>query len=63
MEKIKFNYSMKNIPIPDKSKYYIKFIEKIESFIKRIRWKAYFFLNNDNKDPHKKEIYGFKTTH
>ena len=54
---------MKNIPIPDKSTHYIKLIEKIESFIKRIRWKAHFFLNNDNEDPHRKETYGFKTTH
>ena len=54
---------MKNIPTPDKSTYYIKLIEKIESFIKRLRWKAYFFLNNDSKDLHKKETFGFKTTH
>ena len=54
---------MKNILIPDKTTYYIKMIEKIQSLIKCIRWKAHFFLNK--KDPHmdkkKKETFGFKT--
>ena len=62
MEKITLNYSMKNIPIPDKTTYYIM-IEKIESLIKRIRWKAHFFLNKKDQHMDKKETFGFKTSY
>ena len=60
MEKITLNYLMKNMPIPDKTTYYIKMIEKNESLIKHIKWKAHFFLYK--KEPHmdKKEAFGFK---
>ena len=50
MEKITLNYLMKNMLIPDKTTYYIKMIEKNESLIKHIKWKARFFLYK--KDPH-----------
>ena len=45
-----FNYSLKNIPIPDNTSYKLLLIEKIESFIKRIRWKAFFFLKDSEKE-------------
>ena len=45
-----FNYSLKNIPIPDNTSYKLLLIEKIESFIKRIRWKAFFFLKGSEKE-------------
>ena len=35
---------MKNIPIPSKSLYQLKLIDKFESVIKRIRWEAHFFM-------------------
>ena len=35
---------MKNIPIPSKSLYQLKVIDKFESVIKRIRWEAHFFM-------------------
>ena len=42
---------MKNIPIPSRNSYLKKLIEKIESVIKRMRWKAFFFDNKtDDKD-------------
>ena len=41
MEKITLNYLIKNILIPDKTTYYIKMIEKIESMIKRIRFNSF----------------------
>ena len=45
-----FNYSMKNIPIPNNNSYKLLLIEKIESFIKRLRWKALFYIDkNENK--------------
>ena len=62
MEKINFNYSLKNIPLPSKSSYQLKLIDKVESLIKRMRWKAYFFLSNTYDDSiNKKANYGFKT--
>ena len=39
---------MKNIPIPDKKSYLLKLVEKIESVVKRMRWKAYFYLQREN---------------
>ena len=45
MEKLRFDYSMKNIPIPPRINYKTSLLEKIESVIKRMRWKALFFLN------------------
>ena len=38
LEKLNFNYSLKNIPIPDNTTYNLKIIEKIESVLKRMRW-------------------------
>ena len=62
MEKINFNYSLKNIPLPSKSSYQLKLIDKVESLIKRMRWKAHFFLSNTYDDSNnKKANYGFKT--
>ena len=40
MEKVNFGYSMKNIPIPDEKMYKLQLTEKVENFIKKIRWKA-----------------------
>ena len=37
----------------------------MESVIKRMRWKAHFFLNNEerNKEEMKRENFGFKSKH
>ena len=45
MEKLQFDYSMKNIPIPPTDAYRINLLDKVESVLKRMRWKAFFFLN------------------
>ena len=50
MEKINFNYSLKNIPTPTKTSYQLMLMEKIESVIKRMRWKAHFYLNKDKSN-------------
>ena len=42
MEPIDFGYSMKNIPIASKGRYKLKLTEKVESVLKRMRWKAAF---------------------
>lgn len=41
-----FGYSLKDIPIPQKTPYTKALVEKTESFLKRLRWKAHFFLQN-----------------
>ena len=63
MERMNFGYSLKNIPIPSSTSYKLKLIEKIESFIKRMRWKAHFFLqeNEEDQEGMKRENYGFMT--
>ena len=48
MERVNFSYSLKNIPIPNKNVYLKNMIFKLESFIKRIRWKAFFYEKLDN---------------
>lgn len=58
------NYSLKNIPIPSPSLYTEKLIEKVESLIRRMRWRAFFFLKSGNDDGYRtssKETYGFKS--
>ena len=52
MEQVRFNYSMKNIPIPPRNSYIKSLIEKTESVIKRMRWKAFLYdkPDTDNTD-------------
>ena len=63
MEKISFNYSLKNILFPDKSSYTLKQMEKIESVVRRMQWKAYFYLNKDTQEKQQKNTFGFKSRH
>ena len=65
MEKIDFNYSLKKIPVPSRTSYKLQLIDKIESVITRMPWKAHFFLNNNekNKKEMKRETLGFKSKH
>ena len=60
MEKINFNYSLKNIPTPTKTSYQLMLMEKIESVIKRMRWKAHFYQKKDTSNIAYTN-YGFKT--
>ena len=54
---------MKNIQAPSEQSYKLSLIDKIESVIKRMRWKAYFFMENKatNEEEPRKETYGFKS--
>ena len=63
MELFNINYSMKNIPTPSHQSYKLLLIDKIESIIKRMRWKAYFFMEHKGSNLEKpgKETYGFKS--
>jgi hypothetical protein len=42
-------YSMKNIPIPKSSEYMKKLIGQMEKVVRNMRWKALFFLKDDDK--------------
>ena len=69
------DYSGKNIPIPSTREYIKRLLEKTEQLIKRMRWKAFYFLkdsdedsdvsnsNSDNDDDQcpKQDKFGFKT--
>ena len=60
MERTNLGYSTKNIPIPSKEEYQKRLLDKTQPFLKRMRWKALFFLNKDS-GPEQKETFGFKS--
>ena len=63
MEKLKFEYSTKNIPLPSEGSYKLQLIEKIEMVIKRMRWKANFQnTKKEKKQPAKVWIMQFKNS-
>lgn len=45
MQEFDIKYSLRNIPIHSKHDYNLALLNKIESFIDRMRWKALFTLN------------------
>ena len=61
---VNFSYSLKNIPIPSGNAYKKRLIEKVENVTKRMRWRAFFFLENsgdlEQKQP-KEEMFRFKS--
>ena len=61
MEKVNFNYLLKNIPTLSRLSYQLKLIEKIESVIKQMRWKALFFLKDNNSNEATRETFSFKS--
>ena len=60
MEKVNFGYSMKKIPLPDEKSYKLQLIQKVEDFIKKIRWKAIFFMKGGNQAEPTAHKTGFK---
>ena len=74
MDLFNMKYSGKNIPLPSNREYLKQLLEKTESLIKRMRWKAFFFLNKDKdadselsdsdsneSDDDRTETYGLKS--
>ena len=62
MEQINIDYSLKNIPIPSNQSFLKCMIEKIESLIRRIRWKAHFFDSNNTENNSSLNFnFGFKS--
>ena len=63
IERFDINYSKKIIPLPSEKQCELQLISKVESVIKRMRWKAMQFLGNLTYflDQNRTEKYGFKT--
>ena len=59
MEKLKFEYSTMNIPIPSERSYKLQLIEKIEMVIKRMIWKAIF--QDTKKEKNNQQRYGLRS--
>ena len=55
-----FEHSTKNIPLASKNTFLQRLIEKTESLIQRMRWRAFFFLNPQTEGM-TKETYGFNS--
>ena len=62
-KRLDLGYSLKNIPIPSPTAYTTRLIEKVEDLIKRMRWRAFFFLKNEQaeEEQDRKERFGFRT--
>ena len=58
---IYFNYSLKNMPLPTKDTHRKNLIHKLESFIKRIRWKVFCFENKSKSTNEITSSFGFKS--
>jgi hypothetical protein len=61
MEPMNLGYSIKNIPLAQPSDYLKCLINKTESLLRRMRWKAFFYLNPQAQS-RQKETFGFNTT-
>ena len=61
MEKSEIKYSLKNIPIPPKESYQLNLIDKIEKLVERMKWRAFYYLNQQKRDNNIKEVSGFKS--
>ena len=58
MEKLKFGFLMKSIPLTTERSYLLKLIEQIKMVIKRMRWKVIYCGMKGNSI--KTETYGLK---
>jgi hypothetical protein len=61
MTQFRFNYALKNIPIPSPDAHLRNLIDKMESVIKRMRWKVDFFLKGD-KNSNESEHFDLPST-
>ena len=62
-ERINLGYSLKNIPIPGNQHYLKCLLDKLNSFIRRLRWKVFYFDNQSDSDvaEDNRNTYGFKS--
>ena len=59
--RMEMDYSLKNIPIHSKDTYRKRLIEKVESVVRRMRWKAFFFLNGSSEETTDSQRHGFRS--
>ena len=52
---------MKNVPITSTESYQLNLIDKIESLVKRMRWRAFYYLNQQKSNNEIKETFGFRS--
>ena len=63
LKHINVRYSLKNIPIPS-TKHHMKcLIDKLDNFIRRLRWKAHFFDTQSDNYYNENKNFGFKLEH
>ena len=60
MERVTFDYSLKNIPIPSQKAYLIELINSVEKFRSDLSWRCHIFLNP--MIVNNKKTFEFKTT-
>ena len=60
MERVNYNYSLKNIPVPNNNSYLKNMISKVEALVRSMRWKAYFHDHTDIANTGKNN-FGFKS--
>ena len=64
MEKVSVRYLLKNFPAPNERTFQLQLIEKIQLFIKKLRSKAFFFINNGKEITEScasHSVYGLKS--
>ena len=61
MESVNLGYSTKNIPIAQPNVYLKNLLDKTQTFLQRMRWKAYHFLKPTNTTT-TNDTFGFQTT-
>ena len=60
--RLTLGYSLKNIPIPPTTEYMKVLIEKTNSVIRRMRWRAHHYLRKGKEDDEEdSDYYGFKS--
>ena len=59
MEQVKFETSMKNIPLGGKKEYAMQLTHSIRKVVYAMSWAAFIFLNNIQCE--EKETYGFRS--
>ena len=62
MDKVNFNYSMKNIPLSSHKNYLIELIHSVAKFVANLDKRVDHFLNHNKNQHEKKERYGFNST-
>ena len=60
MEKVIFNHSLKDIPIPAFYQFLVLLIDRTTDFIRRVRWKTFHYTKKTNKDVGQNN-YGFRS--